>query len=118
MVGAYHNMLIITAPPPSAGGVALLTMLNILSHYPLASFSKVEWIHYVVESMRLAYWQRDQFLGDPDFINIPVDKLISAKNAKQLSALISPDKAIDSKVLQGTPVYTQKNHEYNSFFHY
>ena len=101
LVGAYHNMLIITAPPPSAGGVALLTMLNILSNYPLSSFTKLKWIHYLIESMRLAYWQRDQFLGDPDFITIPVDKLISSNNAKQLSTLISPDKAIDSNVLQG-----------------
>jgi gamma-glutamyltranspeptidase/glutathione hydrolase len=83
-------------------------MLNILANYPLPSFSKVKWIHYVVESMRLAYWQRDQFLADPDFIQIPVDKLISADNAKQLSALISPQKAIDSQVLQGSPT-EQKN---------
>ncbi|KTC91877.1 gamma-glutamyltransferase [Legionella cincinnatiensis] len=101
LIGAYHNMLIITAPPPSAGGVALLTMLNILSHYSLASFSKVQWIHYLVESMRLAYWQREQFLGDPDFVSIPVAKLISAENGKQLSTLISPDKATASSVLQG-----------------
>lgn len=101
LVGAYHNMLIITAPPPSAGGVALLTMLNVLSHYPLASFTKVRWIHYVVESMRLAYWQREEFLGDPDFEMVPVDKLISADNAKQLSSLIPADKAIPSKILQG-----------------
>lgn len=103
LVGAYHNMLIITAPPPSAGGISLLTMLNILSHYPLASFTKIQWVHYLVESMRLAYWQRDQFLGDPDFVSIPTEKLLSAENAKQLSALISPNKAIDSKVLQGAP---------------
>lgn len=101
LIGAYHNMLIITAPPPSAGGVALLTMLNILSHYPLASLSKVQWIHYVVESMRLAYWQREEFLGDPDFITVPVEKLISADNAKQLSSLIPANKAISSKVLKG-----------------
>lgn len=101
LVGAYHNMLVITAPPPSAGGIALLTMLNILSHYSLTSFSKVQWIHYLVESMRLAYWQRDQFLGDPDFISIPVDKLISAENGKQLSSLIPADKAIASEVLRG-----------------
>ncbi|KTD66599.1 gamma-glutamyltranspeptidase [Legionella santicrucis] len=101
LIGAYHNMLIITAPPPSAGGIALLTMLNILSHYPLASFSKVQWIHYLVESMRLAYWQREQFLGDPDFVSMPVEKLISAENGKQLSTLISPDKATASSVLQG-----------------
>jgi gamma-glutamyltranspeptidase/glutathione hydrolase len=108
LVGAYHNMLIITAPPPSAGGAALLTMLNILAKYPLGSVTRLQWIHYVVESMRLAYWQRDQFLGDPDFINVPIDKLISANNANQLRALIVPEKAIDSKVLQG-PSSNQKN---------
>jgi gamma-glutamyltranspeptidase/glutathione hydrolase len=102
LVGAYHNMLIITAPPPSAGGVALLTMLNILSQYPLASMSKVQWIHYVVESMRLAYWQREEFLGDPDFITVPVAKLTSADNAKMLSALIPKTKAIPSKVLNAS----------------
>lgn len=101
LIGAYHNMLIITAPPPSAGGIALLTMLNILSHYPLSSLTKVQWIHYVVESMRLAYWQREEFLGDPDFVKIPIERLISAENANQLSSLIPANKAISSKVLQG-----------------
>lgn len=101
LIGAYHNMLVITAPPPSAGGVALLTMLNILSQYSLDSFTKVQWVHYMVEAMRLAYWQRDEFLGDPDFLSVPVEKLISADNAKQLSTLISPTKAISSNVLQG-----------------
>lgn len=108
LVGAYHNMLIITAPPPSAGGVALLTMMNILANYPLSSFLPVKKIHYLVESMRLAYWQRDQFLGDPDYVDIPVTKLISADNAKQLSALITPDHVIDSQVLKG-PVSNQKH---------
>lgn len=107
LIGAYHNMLIITAPPPSAGGVALLTMLNILSHFDLPAYSKLKWMHYVIEAMRLAYWQRDQFLGDPDFVDIPVDKLISADNARQLSSLIPPDKPIPSKVLQGVPATTE-----------
>lgn len=101
LIGAYHNMLIITAPPPSAGGVALLTMLNILANVPLPTLSKVYWIHYVLESMRLAYWQREEFLGDPDFIDIPLEKLLSADNAKQLKSLIPADKAIKSTVLQG-----------------
>lgn len=116
LIGAYHNMLIITAPPPSAGGIALLTMLNILSHYPLSSFSKVQWIHYLVESMRLAYWQREQFLGDPDFVTIPVEKLISAENGKQLSTLIPPQKAIASTVLQGQAKNSQeeKNNSTNT----
>lgn len=110
LIGAYHNMLIITAPPPSAGGIALLTMLNILANFPLPEFTKAQWIHHVVESMRLAYWQREQFLGDPDFVKIPVDKLISAENAKSLSTLISPDKTISSKTLQGdTSTTTSKS---------
>lgn len=103
LVGAYHNMLVITAPPPSAGGTGLLTMLNILTYFPLDSLSKIQWVHYIVESMRLAYWQRAQFLADPDFVSVPTEKLISAENAKQLSKLIPANKAIDSSVLQGPP---------------
>ncbi|MFA6302390.1 MAG: gamma-glutamyltransferase [Legionella sp.] len=102
LIGAYHNMLIITAPPPSGGGVALLTMLNILSQFPVASMNKVEWMHTVIESMRLAYWQLNQFLGDPDFVTIALDQLISANNAKQLSSLIMKNKATDSVRLKGT----------------
>lgn len=114
LIGAYHNMLIITAPPPSAGGIALLTMLNVLANVPLATCNKVQWIHYVVEAMRLAYWQRNQFLGDPDFVKIPVDKLISAENAKSLSTLISADKPIPSKKLQGNS--TKKSHSSTTHF--
>ncbi|KTC76805.1 gamma-glutamyltransferase [Legionella brunensis] len=98
---AYHNMLIITAPPPSAGGVALITMLNILADYPLQRCSKVQWVHYLTEAMRLAFWQREQFLADPDFIKIPIDKLLSAENAKQLRSLIFKDKATPSRFFQG-----------------
>ncbi len=114
LIGAYHNMLIITAPPPSAGGVGLLTMLHVLSHFPLDTFSKIQWLHYVLESMRLAYWQRDQYIGDPDYISVPTDKLISDENAKRLVTLINPNKAIDSRVLQGTPV--KQNHQNTTHF--
>ncbi|CAM2922907.1 gamma-glutamyltransferase [Legionella worsleiensis] len=107
LIGAYHNMLIITAPPPSAGGIALLTMLNILSYFPLPAYNKIQWVHCVVESMRLTYWQRDQFLGDPDYVTVPVDKLISAENAKYLSTLITPDKPISSKALKGESTASQ-----------
>ncbi|MBA2709078.1 MAG: gamma-glutamyltransferase [Tatlockia sp.] len=107
--GAFHNMLVITAPPPSAGGVALLTMLNILADYPLASLSKAQWIHLVAESMRLAYWQRSKYLADPDFVKIPLNHLISAENAKQLRQLISPDKALNSSNLEGNPSNLESN---------
>ncbi|MBA2657587.1 MAG: gamma-glutamyltransferase [Tatlockia sp.] len=103
LVGAFHNMLVITAPPPSAGGVALLTMLNILADYPLESLSKAQWVHYLVEAMRLSYWQRSKYLADPDFVNVPLNHLISAENAKQLRQLIPNDKALPSAILRGDP---------------
>lgn len=114
LVGAYHNMLIITSPPPSAGGVGLVTMLHVLEHFPLTELSKLQWLHHVIESMRLAYWQRDKYLGDPDFVSIPVNKLISASNAKYLAALIKPDKAINSKELSGKPI--KENHQNTTHF--
>ncbi len=97
--GVFHNVQIITAPPPSAGGIALLTMLNILADYPLQSLSKAQWVHYLVEAMRLAFWQRTELLGDPDFIDIPVTKLLSVENANYLRTFIYPDRATASASL-------------------
>jgi gamma-glutamyltranspeptidase/glutathione hydrolase len=99
LVSAYRNMLIITAPPPSAGGVGLITMLNILQGYSLPEMNKVQWIHYLTEAMRLAFWQRDTYLADPDFHKIPLSFLLSADNAKQLRQLIKPDRATASDTL-------------------
>lgn len=110
LIGAFHNMLVVTIPPPSAGGVALLTMMNILSYHPLTTYTQPQWIHYVVEAMRLAYWQRDQFLADPDFVKIPLERLISAENAKQLNSLIPANKAIDSSILAAAPVHNEQEH--------
>lgn len=103
LVGAYKNMLIVTAPPPSAGGVGLITMLNILSGYPLQDFSRVKWVHYLTESMRLAFWQRDKYLADPDYEKIPLSYLVSYKNAEKLRQFIHPDRATKSKTLEQAP---------------
>lgn len=107
LVGAFHNMLIITAPPPAAGGVSLLTMLNILALHPLNTFPKAKWVHYVAEAMRLAFWQRSEFLADPDYEKVPVTQLISADNAKYLNQLIKADKATPSFVLLGDEVHEE-----------
>lgn len=102
IVGQYHQMRIITAPPSSAGGVALLTMLNILSHYSLESIPRIERIHYIIEAMRMAFWQRDEFLGDPDFVTIPLSQLLSMNNAGFLKKKIFKDKATNSKLLDAS----------------
>ena len=97
--GMYHQVLIVTAPPPSSGGVALLTMLNILADYPLQTMPKLQWVHDVVEAMRLAFWQRTTFLGDPDFVDIPLRNLLSSKNTHYLRSLIKPKQATPSASL-------------------
>jgi gamma-glutamyltranspeptidase/glutathione hydrolase len=97
--GTFHDVHIITVPPPSAGGAALLTMLNILAHYPLQSFSKVQWVHHLAEAMRLTYWQRTEFLADPDFVKIPLAHLLSRENANYLRQFIVQDRATASDSL-------------------
>ncbi len=99
LLGHFKNMTIVTAPPPSAGGVALLTMLNILADYPLHSLSTVQWVHYIVEAMRLAAWQRSEFLGDPDFVDVKLAALLSEKNARYLRGFIHSNRATPSNVL-------------------
>ncbi|MFC3908847.1 gamma-glutamyltransferase [Legionella dresdenensis] len=102
--GAYHNMLIITVPPPSAGGTMLIMMLNMLANYPLTTFSRVQYVHYLVEVMRLAFWQSNQTMADPGFVKIPLSKLLSAGYAKGLTHLINPDKATPSSKLSTAPM--------------
>jgi gamma-glutamyltranspeptidase/glutathione hydrolase len=102
LIGAYKNMLIITTPPPSAGGVILLTMLSLLDKLSLNSLPEALRIHNLVEAMRVSYWQANQTLGDPDFISIPIDKLLSADNANHLGTLIHADKATPSSQLPGS----------------
>ncbi|KTC66447.1 gamma-glutamyltranspeptidase (plasmid) [Legionella adelaidensis] len=104
LVAQFRNMKIITAPLPSAGGIALVTMLNILSAYPLDSMNKVQWIHYVAEGMRLAYWQRGE-LGDPDFIKVNTEEFLKSENIEKLRHFINPEQATpSSNLLQKIPV--------------
>ncbi|WP_242602214.1 gamma-glutamyltransferase [Legionella nagasakiensis] len=97
--GYYHQMHIVTAPLPSAGGIALLTMLNILADYPLQALSKAQWVHYLAEAMRLAFWQRVELLGDPDYIRVDVSKLLSTENTQFLRSLIQDTHATKSSSL-------------------
>ncbi len=97
----YHGYKIISAPPPSSGGITLCLMLNILKGYPLADlgFHSAETTHYMVEAMRHAYAYRNEYLGDPDFVNIPTKKLLSKNLAQKIRANIQPNKATQSKTL-------------------
>jgi len=105
--GVYRGHEIITMPPPSSGGVAMIEMLNILERYDLKSMGagSSQAIHVMVEAMRRAFADRAQFLGDPDFVKVPVPGLISRKYAEKLAATIDPERASTSQeVRSGDPL--------------
>jgi len=107
LIGSYRGCEIVTMPPPSSGGTALLEMLNILEHYNLAYSGpgSSDTIHLLVESQRRAFADRAEFMGDADFVKVPVEGLISRKYADELARTIDPDHATPSaKVRAGKPL--------------
>jgi gamma-glutamyltranspeptidase/glutathione hydrolase len=99
----YHDWTVVTAPPPSSGGIALAEMLQILEPYELPKLDEAHRVHLVVEAMRRAYRDRTFFLGDPDFVKIPVKTLTDPDYAAGLRATINPDKATPSNLLSTAP---------------
>ena len=83
LTGSYRGYDIITAPPPSSGGVVLLETLNMLEAVPLSTMGNrsADSIHWTVEAFRRAYMDRAEFLGDPDYAKIPVAQLVDKKYA-------------------------------------
>lgn len=98
--GEYKGMKIISAPPPSSGGAILIEILNILEKDELNKLKKIERTHLLVEAMRRAYRDRAEYLGDTDFVKVPLAKLTSQKYADELRATIDEDKATLSTSLK------------------
>ena len=96
--GTYRGFEIISMPPPSSGGVALIEMLNILEPYELKSkgLLTAPALHLQIEAMRRAYLDRARHLGDPDFVEVPVAKLTSKEYARTVAASIDPAKVSSS----------------------
>ena len=99
----YRGWNITTAPPPSSGGVALAQTLQILQGWDLAKLDAAHRTHVIVEALRRAYRDRTIYLGDPDFVKVPVARLTSPDYAAGLRATIHPDKATPSALLSGQP---------------
>jgi gamma-glutamyltranspeptidase/glutathione hydrolase len=95
----YRGWRIVTAAPPSSGGVLLAEMLNVLGGYDLAKVDAAHRLHLVVEAMRLAYRDRAEYLGDPDYVAMPIARLTSAAYAAKLRTFIRPDRATPSASL-------------------
>jgi gamma-glutamyltranspeptidase/glutathione hydrolase len=106
IIGHYRGLEIVTMPPPSSGGAALIEMLNILEHYNLSEMGAASsnTIHLLVESQRRAFADRAEYMGDADFVKVPVEGLVSKKYAAELANTIDPDHATPSeKVKAGRP---------------
>jgi gamma-glutamyltranspeptidase/glutathione hydrolase len=99
----YRGYEIVTMPPPSSGGIALIEMLNMLEAYDLKSmgYHSAQHIHTLVEVMRRAFADRAQFLGDTDFVKVPVNALVDPKYATERRRSIDPNRASTSREIGG-----------------
>ncbi|NWC94853.1 MULTISPECIES: gamma-glutamyltransferase [unclassified Pseudomonas] len=112
----YRGYHVVSAPPPSSGGVVICEIMNILEGYPMAElgYHSAQGLHYQIEAMRHAYVDRNSYLGDPDFVQNPVDHLLDKDYAAKLRAAIDPQKAgISQDIKPGV-----SPHEGNNTTHY
>ncbi|MCC8964227.1 gamma-glutamyltransferase [Bradyrhizobium sp. Pear76] len=108
----YRGYHVVSAPPPSSGGVVICEMLNILEGYPLKElgYHSAQAVHYQIEAMRHAYVDRNSYLGDPDFVKNPLDRLLDKDYAAKIRAAIDPAKAGVSKDIKpGVPPHEGSN---------
>ena len=106
IIGDYRGYKVVTMPPPSSGGVHLIEILNMLEHYPIKEdgVNSAKNIHHMAESMKLAYADRSEYLGDPDFVKIPVTGLTSKAYANEQVKTIDDNKArLSSNIKPGKP---------------
>ena len=100
IVSELHGVKLVSVPPPSSGGIALASMFNMLDLYDLKNKDQADQTHLTIEIMRRAYRDRAEFLGDSDFIDVPVTRLTSKAHAKQLIKDIQIDQATLSSELK------------------
>jgi gamma-glutamyltranspeptidase/glutathione hydrolase len=110
--GTYRDYQIVSMPPPSSGGVHLIEMLNVLEGYPLTELGtgSVPALHLMIETMKRAYADRAEFLGDPDVVAVPVERLTSKSYAADVRRSIDPTRATPSRDIRaGQPVPAEGN---------
>jgi gamma-glutamyltranspeptidase/glutathione hydrolase len=113
--GTYRGYDIVAMPPPSSGGVGLIEMLNILEGYDLAGAERGQELHYLVEAMKRAYADRTLFLGDPDQVRNPIDRLISKDYAAAWRATIDPAHATPASAIHAGGAVDPEGHNTTHF---
>lgn len=96
--GTYKDYTLFTISPPSSGGLHIVQFLNIAENWPLKEWGQntVSYIHHFSEALRFVFADRARYLGDPEFISIPLEELISKKYAASIASQIKPDRTLDS----------------------
>jgi gamma-glutamyltranspeptidase/glutathione hydrolase len=109
---SYRGYGVVSAPPPSSGGVVICEILNILEGYPLQAmgFRSAQAVHLQIEAMRHAYADRNSYLGDPDFVKNPLDRLLDKAYAARVRAAIAPNRAgVSQDIRPGVPPHEGSN---------
>jgi gamma-glutamyltranspeptidase/glutathione hydrolase len=103
LTGEFLGNKIYGMPLPSSGTAVLLEALNVLLHFPLKDYGQdsADYLHLFTETLRRVFRDRSFYMGDPDFVNVPLNELLDPEYAKRLAAQISMEEATDSKALEG-----------------
>lgn len=96
--GSYRGLEVVSMPPPSSGGIHIIQMLNVLEHFPMGELghNSAQSIHFMAETMKRAYADRSEYLGDPDFVTVPVKALTSKAYGDAIAKTIAANKATPS----------------------
>jgi len=115
IVLGYRGYEIITMPPPSSGGITLGQILNIVEDFDLGAMGwlSADHVHVAVEAMRRAFADRNYYLGDPDFVEIPMERLLSQAYADSLASTIDLHSASDSRVFNRVPEESMQTTHYS-----
>ena len=113
VIGEYRGYKIISMGPPSSGGVATIEALNILENLDLKKddYQSSKYVHYLIETLKRVYFDRAEYLGDSDFVYVPVQKLISKDYAKKLFHQINPEKATEFDAVDTKSVFDYESPE-------
>jgi gamma-glutamyltranspeptidase/glutathione hydrolase len=113
---SYRGYTILSAPPPSSGGTAICEILNVLEGYPISDwgFHSARSLHYIIEAMRQSFVDRNSLLGDPNFVNNPVQHLLDKAYAGKIRDRLNPDHASHSSEIRPAEL----THEGNQTTHY
>ena len=115
IIAHYRGVRVISAPPPSSGGIIIAQSLRILEQFDLGAMSSVQRKHHVIEAMRRAYRDRAVFLGDPDFVDVPVARLLDDAYLQGLALTIDAERATPGDIIGDGPELSPRGTDTSHF---